>query len=135
MSPQRPSVILFDGLCNLCSGFVTFVIARDPAARFQFGALQSAPARRVLELHDAPDPLPDALVLIDDGRLFTRSTAVLRIARRLTFPWPLASALLAVPRPWRDWIYAFVARHRYRWFGQRDHCMVPTPAIRSRFID
>lgn len=129
------SLVLFDGACNLCNGFVQFVVARDPGGRFQFGALQSASARRVLELHDTPAPLPDAIVLVDDGQLFTRSTAALRIARRLTFPWPLAYAFIAVPRPLRDWIYDLVARHRYRWFGKRDHCMVPTPALRSRFID
>ena len=129
------SLVLFDGVCNLCNGFVQFVVARDPGGRFQFGALQSASARRVLELHDTPAPLPDAIVLVDDGQLFTRSTAALRIARRLTFPWPLAYAFIAVPRPLRDGIYDLVARHRYRWFGKRDHCMVPTPALRSRFID
>ena len=129
------SLVLFDGVCHLCNGFVQFVIARDPAGRFQFGALQTPSARRVLDLHDTPDPLPDTLVLVDQGRVFTRSTAVLRIARHLTFPWPLAYAFLAVPRPFRDWIYAIVARHRYRWFGKREHCMVPTPAIRARFID
>jgi len=129
------SLVLFDGVCNLCNGFVQFAIARDPRRQFQFGALQSAAARRVLELHDAPDPLPDTIVLVEDGRVFTGSTAALRIARRLTFPWSLASALLAVPRPFRDWIYAIVARHRYRWFGRRDHCLVPTPALRARFID
>lgn len=130
------SVILFDGTCNLCNGFVQFVIARDPAGRFQFGALQSAPARQVLSLHDAPDPLPDAMVLAEDGRLFTGSSAALRVARHLTFPWPtLASVLLAVPRPLRDGVYAFVARRRYRWFGRRSHCMVPTPEVRARFLD
>lgn len=129
------SLVLFDGVCHLCNGFVQFVIARDPAGRFQFGALQTPSARRVLDLHDTPDPLPDTLVLVDQGRVFTRSTAVLRIARHLTFPWPLAYAFLAVPRPLRDWIYAIVARHRYQWFGKREHCMVPTPAIRARFID
>jgi predicted DCC family thiol-disulfide oxidoreductase YuxK len=129
------SLVLFDGVCNLCNGFVQFVIARDSAGRFQFAALQSASARRVLELHAAPAPLPDAIVLVDDGQLFTRSTAALRIARRLRFPWPLAYAFIAVPRPLRDFIYNRIARHRYRWFGRRDHCMVPTPALRSRFID
>ena len=129
------SLVLFDGVCTLCNGFVQFVIDRDPHGRVQFGALQSAPARRVLELHDAPDPLPDAIVLVEQGSVYSRSTAVLRIARHLTFPWPLAFALLAVPRPIRDWIYALVAGHRYQWFGKREHCMVPTPALRSRFLD
>ena len=128
-------MILFDGVCNLCNGFVQFVITRDPAGRFQFGALQLAASRQVLELHDTPDPLPDTIVLVEGGRVFTRSTAALRIARHLVFPWPLASVFFAVPRPLRDWIYDLVARHRYRWFGKREHCMMPTPAMRSRFID
>ena len=129
------SLVLFDGVCHLCNGFVRFVIARDPHGRFQFGALQSASARRVLELHDTPDPLPDTVVLVEDGKVFTRSTAALRIARRLTFPWPLVSAFLVVPRPLRDGIYALIARHRYGWFGRREQCMVPASALRSRFID
>lgn len=129
------SLVLFDGLCNLCNGFVQFVIARDPHARFRFGALQSASARRVLELHETPDPLPDSMVLVEDGKVYTQSTAALRIARHLTFPFPLAFALILVPRPLRDWVYAGVARHRFHWFGRRDRCMVPTPALRSRFID
>jgi predicted DCC family thiol-disulfide oxidoreductase YuxK len=128
-------LILFDGVCNLCNGFVRFVIARDPGGRFQFAALQSAHARRVLGLDDAPDPLPDAVVLVEEGRIYTRSTAVLHIARRLAFPWPLAAALFVVPRPLRDWMYARVARCRYRWFGRRDHCLVPTPASRARFLE
>jgi predicted DCC family thiol-disulfide oxidoreductase YuxK len=129
------SLVLFDGVCNLCNGFVQFVIARDPAGQFQFAALQSEPARRVLSVHDAPRPLPDAIVLVEEGTVYTGSTAALRIARRLTGPWSLAAALLAVPRPLRDWLYGVVARHRYRWFGTRGVCMVPTAALRSRFLD
>ena len=129
------SLVLFDGVCNLCNGFVQFVIARDPAGRFQFGSLGSAAARRVLAPYDLPNPLPDSLVLVEEGRVFTRSTAALRIARRLTFPWSLTAALLAVPRPVRDGIYDVVAGHRYRWFGRRSQCMVPNAAVRQRFID
>lgn len=122
-------------MCNLCNGFVQFVIGHDPDCRFQFASLQSAAARRVLDLHGAPSPLPDSIVLVEEGTVFTASTAALRIARRLQFPWPLAVVLLAVPRPLRDRIYAAVARRRYRWFGKRERCMVPTPAMRSRFLD
>jgi len=129
------SLVLFDGVCNLCNGVVKFVIARDPNGRFQFGALQSSAARRVIAEHGAPDPLPDAIVLIEDGRLYTRSTAALRIARRLTFPWPLTAVFLAVPRPLRDWAYARFASRRYRWFGRRETCMVPSPELRARFIE
>jgi predicted DCC family thiol-disulfide oxidoreductase YuxK len=131
---NRPSLILFDGVCNLCNGFVQFVIERDPGARFRFGALQSSSARQLLDLHGAANPLPDSIVLVEAGRAVTRSTAALRIARCLTFPWPLAYALVAVPRPLRDWIYDLVARRRYRWFGRREGCMIPTPALRARFI-
>ena len=129
------SLVLFDGVCNLCNGFVQFVIARDPSGRFQFGALQSAAARRVLDLHDTLETLPDTIVLVDEGRVYTRSTAALRIVKRLRFPWPLAYGFVAVPRPLRDWAYGMVAGNRYRWFGKRDHCMMPTPDIRARFID
>jgi predicted DCC family thiol-disulfide oxidoreductase YuxK len=128
-------LILFDGVCNLCNGFVQSVIERDPPGRFQFAALQSEAARRILAGHDAPNPLVESVVLIEEGRVYTGSTAALRIARGLRFPWPLAGVLLAIPRPLRDGIYAGVARRRYRWFGQREQCMVPTAATRSRFIE
>jgi predicted DCC family thiol-disulfide oxidoreductase YuxK len=130
----RP-LILFDGVCNLCNGFVQFVIERDPPGRFQFATLQSEAARRVLAVHGAPSPLADSVVLIEEGRVYTGSTAALRIARGLRFPWPLVGVLLAIPRPLRDGIYAGVARRRYQWFGQREQCMVPTAATRSRFIE
>ena len=129
------SLILFDGVCNLCNGFVQSVIERDPQGRFQFGALQSPAAQRVLSLHDAPSPLPDSIVLVEDGRVYTRSTAALRIARGLGFPSALTYAFIAVPRPIRDWAYDVVANHRYRWFGRREACMLPTPELRSRFLD
>jgi predicted DCC family thiol-disulfide oxidoreductase YuxK len=126
------AVLLFDGVCTLCNGVVQFVIQRDPAGRFQFATLQSDAARRLLQA--APQPLPDTLVLVEDGRMFLRSTAVLRVARGLEFPWPLAFVLVVVPRPLRDWVYDIVARNRYRWFGRRDVCMVPTPELRARFL-
>jgi predicted DCC family thiol-disulfide oxidoreductase YuxK len=125
-------VILFDGVCNLCNGFVQFVIARDPAARFRFAALQSASARRLL---DGLSAVPDSVVLVDGGRVYTRSSAALRIARGLPFPWSLARALIVVPRPLRDWVYDRVARHRYQWFGRKDVCMMPTPDLRARFLE
>lgn len=128
-------MILFDGVCNLCNGFVMFVIARDPGARFKFGPLQSPAAERLLGDVASRDRWPDSVVLVENGRVWTRSAAALRIARGLTFPWPLAYAFVAVPRPIRDWIYDLVARRRYHWFGKRDVCMMPTPALAARFID
>jgi predicted DCC family thiol-disulfide oxidoreductase YuxK len=132
---QFSSVILFDGVCNLCNGAVQFVIARDPAARFHFAALQSPAAARLIESAGSRDPLPDSIVLVEDGRVWTRSTAALRIARQLRFPWSAVYALIVVPRPLRDGLYNLVARNRYGWFGKREACMVPTPALRARFLE
>jgi predicted DCC family thiol-disulfide oxidoreductase YuxK len=129
------SVILFDGVCNLCNGAVQFVIERDRSARFRFAALQSAAAAPLLGAAASRQPLPDSIVLVEDGRVWTRSTAALRIARGLTFPWSAAYALIAIPRPFRDWVYDLVAKNRYGWFGRRDTCMVPTPALRARFLE
>ena len=134
-SHQFSPVILFDGVCNLCNGFVQFVVARDPAGRFRFAALQSDSARRLLARLDGFGGVPDSVVLVDGGRVYTRSSAALRIARGLRFPWSLARVLLVVPRPLRDWVYDFVARHRYQWFGRKDVCMIPTRDLRVRFLE
>ena len=111
-----------------------FVVRRDPDAYFQFASLGSAAAERSLSGAPAPGRLPDSIVLVEDGRVFTQSGAALRIARRLTFPWPLTYAFIIIPRPLRDWVYAFIARHRYRWFGRRETCMIPGPRLRDRFL-
>jgi predicted DCC family thiol-disulfide oxidoreductase YuxK len=127
-------VVLFDGVCNFCNGSVRFIIERDPHARFQFAPLQSPAADRLIGAHVDRASLPDSIVLLDDGRVHVRSSAALRIARQLRFPWPLAWIFIVVPRPIRDWVYNVIARHRYRWFGKRDECMVPTPDVRTRFL-
>ena len=127
--------ILFDGVCNLCNGFVRFVIARDPAARFRFAALTSAAAADVLRGAGVTAPVPDSMILIEDGRAYLRSDAPLRIARGLRFPWPLLYGLIVVPRFIRDRVYDVVAARRYRWFGRRDVCMIPTPDLKQRFLD
>ena len=129
------ATILFDGVCNLCNGFVQFVIARDPAARLHFASLSSGAAQALLREAGVSAPFPDSIVLIEDGAVNFRSDAPLRIARRLTFPWPLAYALVLVPRVIRDRVYDIIAARRYRWFGRRDRCMVPTPELRARFVD
>jgi predicted DCC family thiol-disulfide oxidoreductase YuxK len=127
---ERP-VVLFDGICNLCNGAVRFIIARDPAAHFRLAALQSEAARRLW----GEDPPVESIVLVEAGVTYTKSTAVLRIVRGLRFPWPLLSAFMVVPRRLRDAIYDWIARHRYRWFGKREVCMLPTPEIRGRFLE
>jgi predicted DCC family thiol-disulfide oxidoreductase YuxK len=128
------ATILFDGVCNLCNGFVQFVIARDPGAHFRFAALSSPAAERLLAEAGVTLPIPDTIVLLENGAVFYRSDAALRVARGLTFPWPLAYGLVAVPRFIRDRVYDFIAARRYRWFGRRDACMIPTPDLRARFL-
>ena len=130
----RP-VILFDGVCNLCTAAVRFVIERDPGDRFSFASLQSETARQLLEQAGPLAPLPDSIVLLDAEGVHTRSDAALRIAAGLRRPWSLAAGLRIVPRALRDGIYDFVARRRYRWFGTRDTCLVPTPELTARFLD
>jgi predicted DCC family thiol-disulfide oxidoreductase YuxK len=128
-------VIVFDGVCNLCNTLVQFVIARDPKGRFQFAPMQSESGRRVLRESGAAEPYPDSIVLVESRQIYVRSTAALRIARQLGSPWSLAYGLIVVPRPVRDWVYTLVANHRYKWFGRRQTCMVPTPDVRARFLE
>jgi len=128
------ATILFDGVCNLCNGFVQFVIARDPGARFRFAALQSPRAAALLREARHTAPLPDSIVLVEGDRIYVRSAAALRILRGLRFPWPMAFALILLPRFLRDRIYDAIAARRYRWFGRREVCMVPTPDLQKRFL-
>ena len=126
------AIVLFDGLCNLCTGSVQLVIRNDAQRWFRFAPLSSDVAKSLIP---AGMQLPESMVLIENGRAFTRSTAALRIARRLRWPWRMAYVLLIVPRPIRDAVYSLIARNRYRWFGRRESCMVPTPELRARFLD
>ncbi len=135
---EHPTIILFDGVCSLCSGVVRFIVARDPHSRFRFAALQSDAARRACAEFGATQPAaaePDSVIVIADGRAFERSDAALAIAARLPFPWPVFGVFRILPRSLRDRLYAVVARNRYRWFGKSDTCMVPTAELRARFID
>ena len=135
---EQATIILFDGACNLCSGAVRFVIARDPHARCRFASLQSSAARAACEKvgYDLPaSATPSTIVVIEGGRALERSDAVLAIARRMRFPWPVLGVFGVLPRGLRDVLYGFVARHRYRWFGRSDACMAPTSELRGRFLD
>ena len=137
MPAPPPDTILFDGVCNLCNGFVQFVIRQDPAGRFRFTALQSPAGQALLAAHGATPPAaadPDSVQLLSGGRLYSHSTAVLRIAAGLGGIWRLAAVGWVLPRPWRDALYRFVARHRYRWFGRQESCWLPTPELRARFL-
>jgi predicted DCC family thiol-disulfide oxidoreductase YuxK len=133
--PGAAPLVLFDGDCNLCNGAVQFILRRDPRARFRFAALSSRAAHEALAGVSAPSRLPDSIVLVQHGRARVKSGAALAIARQLRFPWPLLAVFWLVPYPLRDLAYDWIARNRYRWFGRRATCWVPTPALRARFLD
>ena len=140
MSDSAHPIILFDGVCNLCNGFVQFIIRHDQRGSFRFAALQSTAGQAVLAAHgianSAADALlgPESVVLLLNGQVYTHSTAVLRIAGELGGVWRLAAAGWLLPRAWRDALYRWVGRNRYRWFGRRESCMVPTTELRGRFL-
>ena len=128
------TLVLFDGVCVLCNGFVDFLLPRDPNGDLTFGALQSEAAKQALRDAGVPDAMPETVIVIDDGRVYQESTAVLRVFHRLGWPWRALSWLRVVPRPLRDVVYRFIAKRRYRLTGRRDSCRIPSPAERARFL-
>lgn len=135
MNKQQAPLVLFDGVCNLCNGAVQFIIRRDPSAKIKFGALQTAAAAALLTRNQlAPDSLETIVFIDDKGEVHQRSGAALRICKHLSGLWPLMQVFLVIPPFIRDPVYNFIARNRYRWFGKRDSCMMPTPDLRSRFL-
>lgn len=130
--PDR--IILFDGVCDLCNGFVQFVIARDPKGMFKFGALQSAEAQELLKDVELDSAELDTVIYIKGDMIYTRSGAALRILNDLGGIWSVAGLKLVIPPPIRDAVYRFIANRRYKWFGKKDSCMVPTPELRARFL-
>jgi len=131
---QFEKVIVFDGVCNFCNAFVDFVMRHDPQGIFKFGTLQSGQAQEILRRLGLHSEDFETFLLLEQGQVFTKSTAALKIAKCLSGPWPLLMIFLIVPRLIRDGIYDFIARRRYRWMGKRDTCRVPSSAERERFV-
>ena len=127
-------ILLFDGVCNLCNASVNWVIDHDPEGRIRLGALQSEGGQALLQQAGLGDDYFDSLVLVEGGKVYTKSDAALRVAGHLGAPWSAAKALLALPRVLRDGVYDVVAKNRYAWFGKQESCRVPTPELRARFI-
>ncbi len=121
----EPDIVVFDGICNLCSALVDFISARDPRGAFTFVPMQSPRGRHLLEAHGVSIDQVDTFLLIRNDGALVRSDAAIAIAAELRRPWNLLAVLRYVPRPIRDRVYSFVASNRYRWFGQRDSCKLP----------
>lgn len=132
---SKPIVLLIDGHCNMCHGLAKFVVGRDKRAVFRFASLQSELGRRLLKEGAMPEDALETFVMVDNGKYYTKSTAALRIGRKLGWPWSVAYPAIVVPRFVRDRVYRFVARRRYRWFGRSESCLLPTPDMRSRFLE
>ncbi|MCS6991752.1 MAG: thiol-disulfide oxidoreductase DCC family protein [Chitinophagales bacterium] len=124
-------VIFFDGHCNLCSGLVQWIIRRDRRKVFRFAPLQSAAAQKIVGPKAAAS---GTILLFEKGHLYEKSTAALRIIKRLPGLWPVIYCAVIIPKPIRDWIYLKIAANRYRWFGRRQQCYLPEAGIEDRFL-
>ncbi|MBR2649819.1 MAG: DUF393 domain-containing protein [Sediminibacterium sp.] len=130
---QHP-IILFDGVCNLCSSSVQFVIKHDSEQKFKFASLQSDIAKSILQDFAAASTSFNSVILVEEGKVYYRSTAALRIAKQLSFPYNLLYAFIIVPPFIRNLVYDYIAKNRYQWFGKKEECWVPTEELRDRFM-
>lgn len=128
------SIILFDGVCNLCNGAVNFVIKRDPGNVFKFAPLQEKQGALLLKTHAIDIQKLDSIVLIENEKVYIKSSAALRIARKMSNLWPLFFVLLIIPSFIRDGVYDFIAKNRYKWFGKKEQCMIPTLGLKEKFL-
>ena len=135
MTPTRETVVLFDGICNLCARSVRFILEHEREPTIRFASVQSIAGARLMRQSGLDPTDPSTFVLIVEGTAYTRSDAAIRIARRLRGAWQLLAVFWIIPRPLRDWAYDLIARNRYRWFGRCETCLMPTPQIKERFLE
>jgi len=127
-------IILFDGVCNFCNGAVNFTIKRDKQKQIRFAALQSEAGRQLVQQYGLPADDMRSFLFIENSKVYNRSTAALKVCMYLKGLWPLCYGLIVIPAFIRNGIYDWIARNRYKWFGERHECMVPTPDVRARFL-
>ena len=132
---QTHPVILFDGICNLCSGAVQFIIKRDPKKHFRFASLQSKFGEEVMKHFGLPVNQFNSFILLENGKIYTRSTAALKVAKKLKGAWSLAYGFIIIPYFIRDAVYNLIARNRYKWFGKKEECWIPTSELKSLFLE
>ena len=132
---QQNPIILFDGVCNLCNNSVQFVIKHDKTSKFSFAALQSSAGKALLQQHGLPQQGFDSFVLIQNEKVSLQSTAALNVAKQLAGPIQLLYAFIIVPAFIRNAVYNLIAKNRYKWFGKKESCMIPTIALQSRFLN
>jgi predicted DCC family thiol-disulfide oxidoreductase YuxK len=128
-------IVFFDGYCNLCSSMVQFIIKRDHRNYFKFAALQSDFAKTKLAEFKIDQDQKETFILLEGNQLFTRSTAALNVVKKLNSLWPLLYVLIIIPPVIRNFVYSYVARNRYNWFGKKESCWIPTKDLKSKFLD
>ena len=128
------AIILFDGVCNFCNAAINFVLKQDKKGVFRFAPLQSEAGQRLLKQYNLSTAEFDSFVLIDNGKIYKKSSASLRVMNKLPWYWKEAQLLRIIPTAFRDAIYDFIAKNRYKWFGKKEQCMIPTPEMRNRFL-
>lgn len=128
-------IILFDGVCNLCNGAVTFIIKHDKKDSFRFAALESAFGRELLATHNIDSTVTDSIILVRGNSAFAKAEAALHIAKKMSGLWPLLHVFNVLPNKVNNFFYDYIARNRYKWFGKKESCMIPTPALKSKFLD
>lgn len=134
-STSKKYIVLFDGVCNLCNSSVQFILKRDKQRKFLFGSLQGKAGQQFLQQFNMPANEFNSFILIENGKAYTRSTGALRMLKHLGGGWKLFYGLIVIPRFIRDALYNLIARNRYKWFGKKETCRVPTPEERSLFLD
>ncbi|MCE2773592.1 MAG: DCC1-like thiol-disulfide oxidoreductase family protein [Bacteroidetes bacterium] len=134
MNNSNNGIILFDGVCNFCNNSINLVIRKDKRDYFRFAPLQSEAGKILTAKFNIDTTKTDSVLLIENDALYSKSTAALRIARKMDGLFPLCYALIIIPKFLRDPIYDYIAKRRYRWFGKKESCMIPTPEIRKKFI-
>jgi predicted DCC family thiol-disulfide oxidoreductase YuxK len=127
-------IILFDGVCNLCNRSVTYVIQRDKKDVFRFAALQEAAGQALIATHGIDTSQTDSVILVDGEKVYVKSTAALKIARHLGGGYPLLYGFMIVPNFIRNWVYDYIAKNRYKWYGKKESCMIPTPELKAKFL-
>ena len=132
---ENKSIILFDGVCNLCNNSVQFIIKRDKKQRFLFSSLQSDAAQDILLQFQLKNSDFDSIIFIENGKVYQKSTAILKISKYLSGIWKLSYGFIIIPKFIRDTVYTFIAKNRYKWFGKRDVCMIPSKGLKLRFLD
>ncbi|MCY1524987.1 hypothetical protein D9M68_599500 [compost metagenome] len=131
---SKRSIIFFDGVCNLCHGAVQFIIRRDAKNVFHFASLQSELAKELLLPHGVVAAHHQSIILLSGGKVYQYSTAALRIAQKLRWPWPLFYGFIIIPPFIRDAVYRFIANNRYHWFGKTEHCWLPEAGLKEKFL-